>query len=228
MKYCKNCDLKIDGNQEKCLFCGGTLEHIDDNTSSAFSTVKPKNYYIERAKKYVAFGLFVLFAVSVMLELYLFKGYHFWILTGFSCVYAYLITDYSIRNDKCVVGKMFIMSLLTSLETIGVFWFLRFSLGIDLIYLYWTFVYPGIIIVNFLMMLIVEIAQRGKKFHDNLIYIFINGLWGLSPLFLILLKKVEIQYVNTSCIVISLLVALWFLLFSGKKTKDELARRFHI
>lgn len=228
MKYCKNCDLKIDGNQEKCLFCGATLEHIDDNVSSAFSTVKPKTYYIERAKKYVAFGLFILFAVSVMLELYLFKGYHFWILTGFSCVYAYLITDYSIRNDKCVVGKMFIMSLLTSLETIGVFWFLRFSLGIDLIYLYWTFVYPGIIIVNFLMMLIVEIAQRGKKFHDNLIYIFINCLWGISPIFLLVFDKVDIQYVNTSCIVVSVLVVLWFILFSGKEAKDELLRRFHI
>ena len=132
------------------------------------------------------------------------------------------------RTDKCVVGKMFIMSLLTSIETILVFLFLRFSLNVDLINIYWTYVYPGIIIVNFLMMLIVEIAQRGKKFHDNLIYLFVNGLWGISPLFLLIFNKVEIQYVNTSCIVISVLVALWFLLFSGKKIKDELSRRFHI
>ena len=227
MKYCKNCDLKIDGNQEKCLFCGGHLEQIDDNVSSSFSTVKPKTYYIERAKKYVAFGLLILFAISVMLELYLFKGYHFWILTGFSCIYAYLIFDLSVRTDKCIVGKMFLISLLTAIETICVFWFLKFSLSVDLLKIYWTYVYPGIIMVNFIMMLIVEIVQKAKKFHDNLIYIFLNCIWGITPLILILLRIVEIQYINSTCILLSILIMLWFILFSGKETKDELSRRFH-
>ena len=37
MKYCRNCNLKIDNDVEKCLFCDSKLEELDSNYSSSFS-----------------------------------------------------------------------------------------------------------------------------------------------------------------------------------------------
>ena len=42
MKYCKNCDLKIDGLQETCLFCGSKLEEID-NMCHIFASIVDVN-----------------------------------------------------------------------------------------------------------------------------------------------------------------------------------------
>jgi uncharacterized membrane protein YvbJ len=56
MKYCRNCNLKIDNDVEKCLFCDSKLEELDSNYSSSFSLKKPKGYYADKLKRILIFS----------------------------------------------------------------------------------------------------------------------------------------------------------------------------
>ena len=61
--------------------------------------------------------------ISVFLQMYLFPEYQYWFLTLFSSVYIYLVTSISLDLSKGIVAKIMNISFLTSLQTIGVFYF---------------------------------------------------------------------------------------------------------
>ena len=225
MKYCKNCDLKFDGLQNKCVFCNNHLEEINKEISSTFSDIKPKSYYIDKVKKIVAFSLIICVVISVFLQMYLFPEYQYWFLTLFSSVYIYLVTSISLDLSKGIVAKIMNISFLTSLQTIGVFYFFNeFNVpGLCL-----SYVYPGIILASFVAEILVLVITKGKKIHDQLIYIILNILWGLTPAFSLIFNWVNPTYLSSISVAISALVALGFIFFADKDTKDELIRRLHL
>lgn len=224
MKYCKNCNLKINGIQNKCLFCGSKLEEINQQILSTFPTKKPHAFYIDRIKKIVLFSLLILIAVSILLECYLFKERLYWFLVSFSAVYIYLVVSVALNFSKGIVAKISNISILTSLEAIGVFAF--FELGVNNLCL--TYVFPGICIINIISTLIVYLITKGKNVHDQLIYIFINILYGFIPIIFIITNLVKITFICSICIAIALLSLLSLFFFVDKESKDEFKRRFHI
>jgi len=224
MKYCKNCNLKINGPQDKCLFCGSKLEEIDNNYLSTFPNKKPRAFYVDRIKKIVMFSLLILIATSMLLEYYLFSDRLYWILVSFSSIYIYLVLSISLNHSKGVVAKVSNISILTSLEVIGVFAF--FELGVKNLCL--SYVFPGICLLNIIASIIIYLITKGKNVHDQLIYIFINILYGFIPLIFILSNLVQITFICSICVAISILSLIAFMFFVDKDSKDELKRRFHI
>lgn len=224
MKYCKNCNLKFDGFQNKCIFCNNHLEEINDEVSSSFSCKKPKSYYIEKIKKIILFCLIIAIVISIFLENYLFNDRHYWILVLFSSIYIYFVSSVSLDLSKGFVGKFMNISFLTSLETIGVFYFFNeFNMkGFVL-----SYIYPSIILISFIAIIIVYLINKGKKIHDHLIYIILNILWGLTPIISLLMGIVNPTYLSSITIAISSLIALGFIFFGDKEAKDEIIRRIH-
>ena len=224
MKYCKNCSLKFDSVGEKCIFCNSLLQDVNEQRSSTFSNKKPKSYYIEKVKKIIAFALIVIFVVSIFIENYLYNDRHYWLLTLFSCFYIYFVSSVSLNVSKVLVAKIMNISFLTSLETIGVFYFFD---EFNMKGFVFSYVYPGIILLSLVSIIVVFAITGKKRFHDQLIYIFINILWGLTPLIPVLCNIVNPTYISYICIAISALMLLGLILFSNKDTRDEFNRRFH-
>lgn len=224
MKYCKNCNLKFDGNQNNCFFCKGKLEPSDDQISSSFPAIKATHYYIHLARKIVAFSLLALIAISIMLEIYLFNDRAYWLLVTFSSIYAFLVVCISTNLTLCAVGKILDIAFLTSIECIGVFAF--FEIGLKEICL--TYIYPGIIIVAFIAMLLIYLINKRRNIHDQLIYLFLNIIWGLTPILFLATKLVSPTFPSSICIAIFVLTAIGFLFFSIKDSKEEMKRRFHV
>lgn len=225
MKYCKNCNLKFDGKQDTCIFCGNTLEVINDKCSSSFPVLKPQHYYIDKTKRILLFSFIAAFAISVLLCVYLFKDRPYYILTGFSLIYAYFVFSLIVDNSKGIVGKIQNISMLTTFETLGVFLFFE---ELQVFNIYFTYVYPGAIVLTLIAIGIVLFVFQGKRIHDQLIYFLINILWGLTPLIFIILNKVEPTWPSSTCVLISLLTLLAFIFFADKESKDEFIRRFHV
>ena len=224
MRYCKNCDLKIDGHQNKCLFCGSTLEIINEECSSSFPSKKPRSYYVDRVKKIIAFSLLTLIAISAILENYIFNDRWYWLLVTFSSVYVYFVASVALNVFKVPAAKISNISILTSLEVIGVFLFFEIETkGICL-----SFIFPGICIMSLLTMIVWYLLTKGKHVHDQLIYIFINAIYGIVPLVFILLELVTYTYICSISITFSLLVIIAFFLFVDKDSKEEIIRRFHL
>ncbi len=224
MKYCRNCNLKINNKHDKCLFCGSSLEVIDDEYLSSFPTKKPKAYYIDRVKKIILFSLLILILVSGLLNYYLFKDREYWFLVSFSSIYVYFVSSISLNFSKGIVAKISNISILTSLEVIGVFLFFNLDFkGICL-----TYVFPGICLISLISMVIIYLLTKGKHVHDQLIYIFINSVYGFIPFILVLFKVIEVTFVSSITSMIALLILIAFLIFVDKDSKDELKRRFHI
>lgn len=224
MKYCKNCDLKINGLQDNCLFCGSNLEEINHEHLSTFPSKEPQYYYIERIKKIVFFALLVLIAISAILEYYIFEDRLYWLLVSFSSIYVYYVLSISLNVFKGPTAKLSNISILTSLEVIGIFMF--FDLNVKGICL--TYIFPGICILSLIGMIFSYLLTKGKHVHDQLIYIFINALYGIIPLFFGLFGLVEITFLCSISVVFSLLIFIGYFLFSSKESKEELIRRFHI
>ena len=121
MKYCRNCNLKIDNDVEKCLFCDSKLEELDSNYSSSFSLKKPKGYYADKLKRILIFSFISLFLISCLFRTYLFKDRPYHIFVLITSIYAYLVTskaiDYSNEenNEKCDDIVYMIMDLLKTM-----------------------------------------------------------------------------------------------------------------
>ena len=225
MKLCKNCGLKFDGLQSNCLFCNNHLEDINNEISSTFSNAKPKRYYIDRIKKIILFSLIVLVVISIFLESYLFSDQHYWLLTFFSSVYVYFVCSVSLDLTKGLVAKFMNISFLTMLESLGVFYFFN---EFNMPHFYFSYVYPSIILLTFIAEIIILFITKGKKLHDQLIYVILTILWGLTPAFGLIFNFVNPTYLSSICVAISSLIALGFIFFADKDTKDELIRRLHI
>lgn len=224
MKICKNCNLKINGYQDKCLFCSSKLDTLNNDFLSAFPVIKPKKYYIDRVKRIVIFFLLILITISGLLEYYLFNDKLYWILVSFSSIYIYGVLAISLNFSKGVVAKISNISMLTSLEVLGVFAFFN----IDFYGICLTYVFPGLCIISLISMIIIYLITKGQNVHDQLIYIFISSLYGLIPFLFIVTKLVNVTFICSICAVFSLLVIIAFLIFVDKDSKDELKRRFHI
>ena len=223
MKYCKNCDLKFDTDLNKCLFCSNQLEVINDECSSAFPKRSTTFKVFALVKKILALSLLLLIATSIMIDIYLDFKQNFWILVLFSSVYVYVVFSIIVRVEKSLMYKFFNISLLSALESFGVFLF--FSLGIESLYL--PFVYPGIIMATFVGLLIIYFLEKNKTNSENLIYIFLNFFWGLSTILIAVSKSLTFTLINSICIIITIFVGLSFVIFFISESKEEIKKRLH-
>lgn len=224
MKYCRNCNLKIDNDVERCLFCDSKLEELDNYYSSSFPLKKPRGYYVDKLKRILIFSFISLFLISYLLKLYLFndRPYHIFVLV--TSFFAYFIISKSIEYSKGIVAKISTINMLVAIYGIYIFHFFE----IDVFKIYFTYIFPGITVIGLIAMLIVFLVTKGKNIHDEFIYIFVSSLFGMIPFIFILFNIIEVTFIASITSLFSFLVLMAFIFFVYKDSKEELKRRFHI
>ena len=139
MKYCKSCELKYESEQSKCVFCNGELENIDDVPMKS-SFPKFKGFYPWQGilLRYIVFGFIALFAVSVLLKMYIFKELPLPLMVLISAIYCCLIVATITSPRRQITAKTLFSSLLTSAYIIAVVVILK--LPIKMIFFEYIFI----------------------------------------------------------------------------------------
>ena len=220
MKYCNNCNVNVVGKRRICPLCQDRLTG-DKPQEEVF----PKISFIYREHT-MFFKIMLLISiitatVSVGLNILLANtgAWSLFILGGLGSVWASLITAINQRKNipKNIVYQVMTISLIALLWDLLTGW-----RG-------WSINYV-IPLVCIFAMISMAIISKIRKLHieDYILYIIIDGLFGIVPIIFIIFGFLDVLYPSVICIATSVISLSTIIIFEDKKLIAEVKRRLHI
>ncbi|WP_019229863.1 DUF6320 domain-containing protein [Sedimentibacter sp. B4] len=219
MKYCNNCKVNVVGNRKYCPLCQEAIK--GDPNDEVFPTIS--FVYREHGLffKIMLLASIVIATVSVAFNI-LFPQRGAWslfVLGGLGSVWASLITAINKRNNipKNLVYQVMIISVITILWDLITGW-----RGWSI-----TYVIPLVCVFAIISMAIIS-KVRNLHVEDYILYIIIDGLFGIIPVIFILMGLVKSLFPSLLCIVTSIISLSTILIFEEQKLRAEIKRRLHM
>lgn len=163
----------------------------------------------------------IIASVSVAVNILLPQGgaWSLFILGGLGSVWASMVSAINKRNNipKNIVYQVMIISVIVILWDLLTGW-----KGWSI-----TYVIP---FVCFFAMISMAIISKVRKLYveDYILYIIIDGLFGLIQIIFIFTGGLTVLYPSLICIVTSVISLSSILIFEEKKLSSEIKRRLHI
>lgn len=220
MKYCNNCKVHVAGNRKNCPLCQEILvgEKFKDEVFPKISFVYKEHGLFFKVMLLVAI---IIASVSVAINILLpQKGaWSLFVLGGLGSVWASMITAINKRSNipKNIVYQVMIISVIVVLWDLLTGW-----KGWSI-----TYVIP---FVCFSAMISMAIISKVLKLYveDYILYIIIDGLFGLVQIIFIFTGGLSVLYPSLICIVTSVISLSTILIFEEKKLRAEIKRRLHM
>ncbi len=220
MKYCNNCKVHVAGNRKNCALCQEILvgEKFKDEVFPKISFVYKEHGLFFKVMLLVSI---IIASVSVAVNILLpQKGvWSLFVLGGLGSVWASMITAINKRKNipKNLVYQVMIISVIVVLWDLLTGW-----KGWSI-----TYVIP---FVCFSAMISMAIISKVLKLYveDYILYIIIDGLFGLVQIIFIFTGGLSVLYPSLICIVTSVISLSTILIFEEKKLRAEIKRRLHM
>ncbi len=220
MKYCNNCKVNVKGNRKKCPLCQEALngDKYGDEVFPAISFVYKEHGLFFKIMLLVSI---VIASVSVSINILLPRSgaWSIFILGGLGSVWASMISAINKRNNipKNIVYQVMIISVIV------VIWdFLTDWKG-------WSITYVIPFVCCFAMISMAIISKVRKLYvEDYILYIIIDGLFGLVQIIFIFTGGLTTLYPSLICIVTSIISLSTILIFEEKRLHAEIKRRLHL
>ncbi|MBE6139409.1 MAG: hypothetical protein E7174_02765 [Firmicutes bacterium] len=220
MKKCYKCNVSINSNISKCPLCKSNIED-NANEESVFPIIP--NLYMKHKLFYKCL-LFISILSSVLCIIinYLVSDKISWACFVVAGIISFWITFViGVKNRNNFMRLLFAEMILILIASIIWDYFTGWH--------FWsiTFVLPFLCISYISTLFFLRIFLK-NIFKDHIIYIYINCLIGLIPLYFIFKDFLSIKWPSIVCITISILAILALAIFNHKQMKNELERRLHI
>lgn len=220
MKYCNNCKVEVVGNRKSCPLCQEALKG-DKAQEEVFPRIA--SVYKEHGLffKILLLASIVIASTTVALNILLneWGAWSIFVLGGLGSVWASLITAINKRNNihKNIVYQVMVISV------IAVIWDLLTG------WRSWSISYVIPFVCFFAMMSMSVISKVLKLYiEDYIVYIIIDGLFGIIPIIFIFTGGLSVLYPSLICIVTSIISLSTILIFEDKKLLAEIKRRLHM
>lgn len=221
MRYCKNCNIKVENNQKRCPLC---LRYLDDGTYEDSGSYP--NYSLDKYKKKNLFLRIILMllviatSVCTLINVVSWNGKIWSLYVTFPCAYIW----FSIKST-IVPRKNYGVKILLQLIAISLLLF-----GIDMIdgVHSWSvnivipFLIVGAIFLNTIIIYTVPMLWK-----DYIGYLFIIMFIGLIPIVFFVTNIIDILWPSAFSAMYTLLTLIGMFIFSDKKLKNEFVKRFH-
>lgn len=217
--YCNNCKVEVVGNRKTCPLCQGVL------TGEKQDEVFPKISFI-----YTEHGVFfkimllvsvIIASVSVALNALLPKtgAWSLFVLGGIGSAWISMISAINKRNNlpKNIVYQVMIISAIVILWDLLTGW-----RGWSI-----TYVIPFVCFFAMISMAIIS-KIRNLYVEDYILYIVIDGVFGLIQVIFALAGWLTALYPSLICVVTSIISLSFILIFKQKELTAEIKRRLHI
>lgn len=220
MKYCNNCNVSVVGKRKICPLCQGRL-----TGDKAQEEVFPKISFVYQEHT-MFFKIMMLISIivgtlSLGLNILLpFGGaWSLFVLGGLGSVWASLITAINQRKN---IPKNIVYQVMT-ISVIGLLWDLLTG------WRGWSINYV-IPLVCIFAMISMAIISKIRKLHieDYILYLIIDGLFGIVPIIFIILGFLDVLYPSVICIATSIISLSTIIIFEDKKLIAEIKRRLHV
>ncbi len=220
MKYCNNCNVNVVGKRKICPLCQDRLTG-DKSSEEVF----PKVSFVYR--EYSMFFKVILLisiitaTVSVGINILLpdTGAWSVFILGGLGSVWASLIT---LLNQRKNIPKNIVYQVMT-ISVMALIW--DFLIG----WRGWSinYVIPLACVFAMISMAIISKIRR-FPIEDYILYIIIDGLFGVIPILFILFGFLDVLYPTVICIATSIISLSTIMIFEDKKLMAEIKRRLHV
>lgn len=220
MKYCNNCNVNVVGKRKICPLC---QERVSGDTYQ--EEVFPRVLFVY--KEYSQLFKFMLLisiiiatlAVSANILLPDTGAWSIFILGVLGSVWASLI---NLINQRKNIPKNIWYQVLT-ISAIALLW--DFLMG----WRGWSINYV-IPLACVFAMISMAIISKIRKLHieDYILYIIIDGLFGIIPVIFILIGFLDVLYPSVICIATSVISLSTIVIFEEKSLIAEIKRRLHV
>lgn len=220
MKHCDKCKVNVVGTQKLCPLCQGKLSGNDsrpDEFPQIESIYKKFNFFF----KIMILISIIVASVSIALNVLLPKSgaWSVFVLGAMLSVWVSLITAINKRNN---IPKNIIYQT-TIISVAAVIWdFVTHWKGWSI-----SYVIPFVCIAAMISM---SVISKLMKLHieDFILYIIIDGLYGIVPVIFIMFGNLRVLYPSVICIATSVISLSAILIFEGESMRSEIKRRLHM
>jgi len=220
MKKCYKCNVSINSNNSKCPLCKSELK--ESKVDESVFPIIPNFYKSHKLLLKCILFITLLGCILCIIINYLISKEISWawfVMAGIISFWITFIIGIKQRNNFMTllfaeVIIVLISSIIWDYFTGWHFWSI-------------TYVLPFLCVSYLTTLSILRIFLK-NIFRDHIIYIYINLLIGLVPLYFILRDKLSIKWPSIICVIFSVLLILILAIFNHKQMKNELERRLHI
>lgn len=220
MKYCNNCNLSVVGKRKICPLCQERLAGYDYQEE-----VFPKIsfVYIEHTMFFKVMLLISIITATISIAVNILLpdrgAWSLFILGGLGSVWASLIT---LINQRKNIPKNIVYQVMT-ISIMALIWDLLTG------WRGWSINYV-IPLVCVFAMISMAVISKIRKLHieDYILYIIIDGLFGIVPIAFIVFGFLDVLYPSIICIATSVISLSTIIIFEDKKLIAEIKRRLHV
>lgn len=209
------------GSHKFCPLCGGIVSEHDGPSEEVFPVI-PTIYQ----EFNVFIRLMILISISIIVISFavnfIFTRESRWSLVvaaAVACMWVSLFFIIRKKNNipKTIVWQVVVLSILSVLWDRTMGW-----LGWSLDY-----VIPAICVGAMVVMAVsAKLLKIGAQ--DLIIYMFVDGIFGIVPIIFILLGMLRVAFPSVICVAASAISLSALIIFQGDNIKAELKRRMHI
>lgn len=221
MQYCKECQAHIKGNWSVCPLCQTALENQNEEREG--SSFLPVSLRFNRKKVMkgfttASFVIIILYFIAHFIWRFQFFGLEYVL---FGLMISWLMTAVLIRKRRNVVKGIVYVLIIFSLLSLY-FDYVNDWLGWSV-----TFAIP-ILCVAAILAMFISIQFVDLKAEDYILYLQLAAIVGLVPLLFLFMNWVRHPLPSQLCVLLSLIMTLYFLLRHREKIKQELQKRMHV
>ncbi len=220
MRFCSHCRAKIENDIEKCPLCDMDTTKPDDNFDEAYPYIKSR-FTRGLVIKLITFVAVVFIGAGLLVNHLVPTGNPWALITAAAIIYAWIsainVLRFTPNPPSITLGQLFCVSGL-------VFW-IDFLTG----WLKWSinYVIPFLIIAAALATTLM-IVIKPMKFRAYTIYQLVIAVSGLLSVLLWVFGYSDVEWPVVTAAWISILCFVTMLVFSWRKTRNELKKRFHV
>lgn len=220
MSRCKQCNVEILDETERCPLCHSVLE----------PTIEVENMYPDvrvKRRKMILLSKIYLF-VAIVVEAFLIVVNHYgefetaWsLMTGLALIYGYLVIRFAILGKTGYIFKTIVLTAMAILVLVAI----DFLSG----YRGWSvrYVFPAAIIAVDAVILILMIVNR-RNWQSYIMWQIFMILCSFVPIILYLTGIIYVPYLALAALGTSVFLFLGTLIIGDRRARVELKRRFHI
>lgn len=220
MKKCYKCNVSISSNAVKCPLCNSAIDddHVDNSVFPVIPNIYTKNKLFFKLLLFVSvFGCVICTIINYIINRKI--GWSWFVIAGIISFWLTFITGIKKRHHfiKLLFSEVLLIlvaSILWDYFTGWYFWSI-------------TYVLPFLSIAYIVTLFFLRIFLK-NIFRDYVIYIYINSLIGLIPLYFVIKNVLAVRWPSIVCVVFSLFSILALAIFNHRQMKNELERRLHI
>lgn len=221
MQYCDKCHMKIAGSRKRCPLCQGRLSGTGDDAAEIFPLPEKKSPKYQFVMRCLLFSTLALVILSIAVNA-MFPTGSWWSLFVAAAVACFWLCLSSILRrranlSKNIIWMVFWISLLAVLWDLFTGWH---SWSLD-------YVIPIVCVLAMAAMFALGRAMR-LQIEEYMIYLILDGLFGIVPLLFLLLGWVEVTYASISCVAVSALSLCALFAFQGEQLISEIKKRLHL